>query len=171
MWTIDEAEARVVRRIFDMIDAGMGYRAICHALNADGISAPRTAAWSHQTIIEMVRNERYAGRLIWNRTKTTKVHGEDQSRHEERLESEHIRRDVPELAMITADQFERVQRQLAKRKPRQMPATRKGQIVSLASGLLICGKNAAAARSGTRRGQARRGAARERGLARDAPER
>jgi hypothetical protein len=47
--------------------------------------------------------------------------------------------DAPELAIITAAQFERVQRQLAKRKPRQMPATRKGQIVSLASGLLYCG--------------------------------
>ena len=139
VWMIDEAEAKVVRRIFDMIEAGTGYRAICHALNADRIAAPRSAAWSHQTIIEMVRNERYAGRLIWNRTKNTKVYGEDQRRHEERPESEHVVRDVPALAIITADQFERVQRQLAKRKPRQMPATRKGQIVSIASGLLYCG--------------------------------
>jgi hypothetical protein len=30
----------------------------------------------------MVPHERYAGRLIWNRTKTTKVHGEDRSQHE-----------------------------------------------------------------------------------------
>src|SRR6187402_2450781 len=122
-----------------MIEAGTGYRAICHALNADGIAAPRSAAWSHQTIIEMVRNERYAGRLIWNRTKTTKVHGDDRSWHEERPESEHVVRDEPELAIISGAQFERVQRQLATRKPRQMPATRKGQIVSLASGLLYCG--------------------------------
>ena len=42
-------------------------------------------------------------------------------------------------AIITVDQFERVQRQLATRKRRQMPATRKGQIVSLTSGLLYCG--------------------------------
>ncbi len=139
VWSIDEVEAKVVRRIFDLIEAGTGYRAICHALNADGIAAPRAAAWSHQTIIEMVRNERYAGRLIWNRTKTTKAYGEDRSWHEERPESEHVARDAPELAIITAAQFERVQRQLATRKPRQMPATRKGQIVSLASGLLYCG--------------------------------
>jgi hypothetical protein len=139
IWAIDEAEAQVVRRIFDMIEAGKGYRAICHALNADGSAAPRAAAWSHQTIIEMVRNERYAGRLIWNRTKTTKVHGDDRSWHEERPESEHVVRDAPELAIITAAQFERVQRQLATRKPRHMPATRKGQLVSLASGLLVCG--------------------------------
>lgn len=139
VWAIDEDEAKVVHRIFDMIEAGTGYRAICHALNADGIAAPRSAAWSHQTIMEMVRNERYAGRLIWNRTKNTKVHGEDHHRHEERPESDHVVRHAPELAIITADQFERVQRQLAKRKPRQMPATRKGQIVSLTSGLLYCG--------------------------------
>jgi hypothetical protein len=76
VWAIDEDEAKIVRRIFDMIEAGTGYRAICHALNADGIAAPRSTAWSHQTIMEMVRNERYVGRLIWNRTKNTKVHGE-----------------------------------------------------------------------------------------------
>ncbi len=139
VWAIDEAEAKVVRRIFDMIEAGMGYRAICHALNADRVAAPRAAAWSHQTIIEMVRNERYTGRLIWNRTKTTKAHGEDRSWHEERPDSEHVLREAPELTIITAAQFERVQHQLAKRKPRQMPATRKGQIVSIPSGLLRCG--------------------------------
>jgi hypothetical protein len=50
VWTLDEAEAKVVRRIFDMIEADKGYRAICHALNADCIAAPRSAAWSHQTI-------------------------------------------------------------------------------------------------------------------------
>ncbi len=139
VWTIDDDEAKVVRRIYDLIEAGTGYRAICHALNADGIAAPRSSAWSHQTIMEMVRNERYVGRLIWNRTKNTKVHGEDHHRHEERPESEHVVHLAPELAIITADQFERVQRQLATRKRRQMPATRKGQIVSLTSGLLYCG--------------------------------
>lgn len=96
MWAIEDSEAKVVRRIFDMIEGGAGYRAISHALNADGIAAPRSAVWSHQTIIEMVRNERYAGRLIWNRTKNTKVHGDDQRRHEERPESEHVVRDAPE---------------------------------------------------------------------------
>ena len=45
-----------MRRIFDMIEAGIGYCAICHALNADGIAAPRSSAWSHQTIMERVRN-------------------------------------------------------------------------------------------------------------------
>ncbi len=139
VWAIDEAEAKVVRRIFDMTEAGTGYRAICHALNADRVDAPRAAAWSHQTIIEMVRNERYTGRLIWNRTKTTKAHGEDRSWHEERPESEHVVLEAPELTIIAAAQFERVRHQLATRKPRQMPATRTGQIVSIASGLLRCG--------------------------------
>ncbi|MCW5802559.1 MAG: recombinase family protein [Deltaproteobacteria bacterium] len=36
--------------------------AICHALNADETAT----AWSHQTIIELVRNERYVGKLLWN---------------------------------------------------------------------------------------------------------
>jgi hypothetical protein len=122
-----------------LVEAGTGYRAICHALNADGITAPRSSAWSHQTIMEMVRNERYVGRLIWNRTKNTKVYGDDHHRHEERPESEHVVHVAPDLAIITADQFERVQRQLATRKRRQMPATRKGQSISLTSGLLYCG--------------------------------
>lgn len=138
VWSIDAETAKVVRRIFDMIEAGIGYRAVCHALNAEGIAAPRAAAWSHQTILEMVRNDRYAGRLVWNRTKTTRVHGEDQHRHTARPDSEHVVRDAPELAIISAEQFERVQRQLASRK-RQMPATRKGQLVALTSGLLYCG--------------------------------
>jgi hypothetical protein len=139
VWIIDTAEAAVVRRIFGEIEAGRGHRAICDGLNADGLAPPRSKSWFHQTIVEMVRNERYVGKVAWNRAKTTKVHGDDQSRHEERPEAEHIVRDAPELAILDRTTWDRVQRQLATRKRQRLPAARHGQLVSLASGLLACG--------------------------------
>jgi DNA invertase Pin-like site-specific DNA recombinase len=71
---IDEAEAEVIRRIFEAYADGQSPRAIATALNAEGVPAPRGARWnastlngSHQRGHGLLRNEIYVGRIIWNR--------------------------------------------------------------------------------------------------------
>lgn len=56
-----EAEAIVVRRIFDERDRGFGVAAIADALNADGIPAPRGGSWTRQTVRAIIKTRSYTG--------------------------------------------------------------------------------------------------------------
>lgn len=102
VWAIDEDEAKIVRRIFEMIEVRYG-------LPRDVPPAQRGR--DRRAALRRVLapddhgdgpQQRYAGRLIWNRTKNTKVQGEDHHGHEERPESDHVVRHAPELAIIPA---------------------------------------------------------------------
>ncbi len=61
---INESEAEVVRKIFEMRELGMGYRAIAYELNGKGIPAPHAGNGSRSghcglgTIRSMLRNEK-----------------------------------------------------------------------------------------------------------------
>jgi DNA invertase Pin-like site-specific DNA recombinase len=68
---IVEAEAEVVRRIFDEYVAGRTPREIAHDLNNEGVSPPRGRSWNASTIngnmqrgTGTVQNKLYAGRLV-----------------------------------------------------------------------------------------------------------
>ncbi len=72
----------IIRRIFDEYLNGLGYRAICHKLNAEKIPSPRTKAWGPiykgtwgaATIKNVICNPVYAGDTVWNRRTQGKFH-------------------------------------------------------------------------------------------------
>jgi site-specific DNA recombinase len=81
---INEAQATVVRRIFAMSAAGMGYSRIARTLNTEGAPAPkpkrvrdasgklqatRSPGWSHSTVKVILDRRLYLGEAVWNRTK------------------------------------------------------------------------------------------------------
>ena len=57
--------SRVVKRIFDMAEAGAGMLHIARALNGEGIASPAGKLWSKNGIHFILRNEVYTGTLIW----------------------------------------------------------------------------------------------------------
>lgn len=78
---IDEAEAAVVRRIFEMHASGLSAKAIARRLNAEGVPPPRprrgrrAQGWTWTTIsgsrdkgIGILNNELYTARLYWNKS-------------------------------------------------------------------------------------------------------
>lgn len=74
---IDEAEAKVVRRIFQMYADGISVTAIAHILNAERIPTKRNKHWDSTVFLQswgMLRNPRYIGinifkgGLEWNVT-------------------------------------------------------------------------------------------------------
>ncbi len=76
---INEAEAQIVRHIFEMFVAGKSPRHIAIELNAEGHPAPGGKDWGPSTIngnaergTGILNNELYIGRLIWNRLKYVK---------------------------------------------------------------------------------------------------
>jgi site-specific DNA recombinase len=82
---IDQEQAKVVRRIFEMYADGYSCRAIAAKLNADGVHSPgaarsrehrRKTGWVSSAIYGDVKrgtgilaNPLYMGRVIWNRTR------------------------------------------------------------------------------------------------------
>jgi hypothetical protein len=58
---IDEEQAAVVRRIFEMTRDGLGLRRIASRLNDEGVPAPRSR-WEATGIREILHREMYRGR-------------------------------------------------------------------------------------------------------------
>ena len=71
---INEAEANVVRMIFDMyVNKDMGRVKIAHHLNDLGIPTRTGTLWSQDTIKIMLGNDHYIGKIRWNWKKTITV--------------------------------------------------------------------------------------------------
>jgi DNA invertase Pin-like site-specific DNA recombinase len=63
--TINEAEAAVIRRIFDMyVKEGHGAAKISIILNEEGIKTKRNADWSQVAVARVLKNELYMGKII-----------------------------------------------------------------------------------------------------------
>jgi DNA invertase Pin-like site-specific DNA recombinase len=95
---INQAEAAIVRRVFDLCAAGNGYTGIAKLLNADRVPCPRPqqgrpAGWAPSTVNDLLHRTLYRGEVIWNRTRKRDQWG--QRRHQERPETEWMRRTSP----------------------------------------------------------------------------
>ena len=70
---IEPEEAKVVQMIYDMYGKqGMGYNAIAYALNDMHIPA-RKGQWSQTSIVNILTNEVYLGKIRWRREPVKKV--------------------------------------------------------------------------------------------------
>jgi hypothetical protein len=114
---IDEPQSAVVRRIFEQSARGEGLRSIARQLNAEGVHPPRPrsmaargrASWSPSALQALLQNPLYRGELIWNRSEWIKDHATGKRRRFERPENEWIRREAPNLAVVSRDLWEWVQ--------------------------------------------------------------
>ena len=62
---IVEDEARIVRMVFDWYaNEGIGATKICQRLNATGIKAQKGGPWKKSTIVHMLKNEHYIGKIV-----------------------------------------------------------------------------------------------------------
>jgi DNA invertase Pin-like site-specific DNA recombinase len=111
---VDEAEAAVVRRIFDLYLGGDGLRAIAHRLNSEGVAAPRPRAlrgrppsWAPTSIREMLRNQIYRGEKIFGRSEWVKDHETGKRRRHERPETEWVRQHEESLRIVSDDVWQR----------------------------------------------------------------
>ena len=112
---IAEEEAAVVRRIFETYASGSSQAAIAKTLNAEGILSPnppktrQVRAWCVSSIFEMLRNERYRGVFVWNRTKKERNPETGRKTSRPRPESDWKRIDVPEWRIVSEELWERTQ--------------------------------------------------------------
>ena len=119
--SLNEAEAAIVRRIFEAFAGGKSPRTIAHALNAERFPGPAGQPWTDTTIrghalrrTGILRNELYVGRLIWNKQRYVKDPSTGRRLARINPESEWITQDVPELRIVEDGLWERVQARLGR---------------------------------------------------------
>ena len=66
-YEINPAEAQAVKLIFDMYCNGYGYNLICKELNEQGFISKSGRAFGKGSIADILRNEKYIGRYVWNK--------------------------------------------------------------------------------------------------------
>ncbi|MGB6395391.1 MAG: recombinase family protein [Bradyrhizobium sp.] len=117
---INAAEAVIVRRIFELAANDFSLKTIARTLNAERVPSPRPragkqyATWCPTAIRAMLRRELYVGRIVWNRARFVKQPGTNKRLRRERPESEWLVTEQPELRIISADLWERVQARIVR---------------------------------------------------------
>ena len=119
----DPDASRVIKRIFDMAEAGTGMLKIAQALNDEGIASPAGKLWSKNGIHFILRNEVYTGALVWG----TKGKGKD----------EPVRVEKAFPSIVSKTRFRRVNRLMRSRAPKRAHPRRVGSTYLL-SGLVKC---------------------------------
>src|SRR5262245_41033054 len=110
---INEEQAAVLRRIFELYAGGTGMLTIAHRLNAEGVKPPRGRGWAPSGIREMLHRPLYRGEVVWNRSQKIMRAGTKKQRR--RDESEWLRFEAPELRIVSEELWQRVKARLDER--------------------------------------------------------
>lgn len=136
---IVEEEAEIVRLVFDWyINEQLTPYRIAERINKMGIKAPRGGKWVKDTIRVMLRNEHYAGYVVFNKHKSTQVmeNGEIVTKCLAQPEEEVIIAEGKQPAIITRETWEAAKKLVA-RNPRERNTY---ALKNPYSTVLVCGK-------------------------------
>ncbi len=138
-----DAEAAIVREIFQRFARGESMKSIARDLNVRKVPSPgsswhrsvrrKDGYWLISTLNPLLQNERYVGRIVWNRSTWVKDPDSGRRTRRERPESEWVATDCP--ALVEADVWGRVQQRLKERATGQRVGQPRRYLLS---GLLVC---------------------------------
>ncbi len=120
---LDPDSSRVVRRMFDLSEAGKSTLDIARSLNDEGITSPRGKPWGKTSVHAILINETYTGTLTWG------VNAKDGA--------DPVRMENAFPAVVDRQQFDRVGKLLRARAPRVVNPRRVASPFLL-SGLVKC---------------------------------
>ena len=119
----DPDASQIVKRIFDMAEAGTGMLKVAQALNDGGIASPAGKLWSKNGIHFILRNEVYTGALVWGTNGKSK--------------DEPVRVEKAFPSIVSKTRFRLVNRLMRSRAPKVAHPRRVGSTYLL-SGLVKC---------------------------------
>ena len=119
----NEDAARVVKRMFEMAEAGKGMLPIAKTLNDEGVASPTGKLWSKRGVNFILSNEVYTGTLVWG------------ARAKDSAQPVRIEEAFP--AIVSKTQFRRVNGLMRSRAPR-VAHPRRVASSYLLSGLVKC---------------------------------
>ena len=136
-------EAEVVVHIFEKYAAGVSPRAIAYELNERGVPGPRVGQWNASTLngsgargYGILRNPLYDGRLVWNRVRMIKDPDTGKRVSRDNPVDNWETTEKPELRIVPAELFEKVQGMLTGRKNQTLNQNHRPK--RILSGLLRC---------------------------------
>ena len=139
---IEPEEAKVVQMIYDMYGKqGMGYNAIAYALNDMHIPA-RKGQWSQTSIVNILTNEVYLGKIRWRREPVKKVVKDGFLAKTRILNEDYELYDGMHEPIITEEQWE-MAKAVKKKKGHHSTHTTK-ELKNPFAGILFCEKCGAA---------------------------
>jgi len=104
---IYEAQAQVIRRVFQEYASGLTPIAIAKRLNADSIPSPRGGQWNASSILGhprrlngILRNRLYAGKIVYNRSRKVKDPSTGRRLNRDNDPKARIERDAPHLRIV-----------------------------------------------------------------------
>ena len=113
---IVESEAEIVRRIYRLFLEGKTIRNITQILTGDGIPTPSgKKQWSVSTITSILKNEKYKGDALLQKTYTADFLNKTVKKNDGRVPQYYIENSHP--AIIDAETWELVQSEMQKRRP------------------------------------------------------
>lgn len=115
----------------------MTITAIIDELNRRGFKTKRGCDFGKNSLYEILRNERYAGTYVYNKSVSVGADGR-WNRHQTRNEDEIIRIEGGIPAIISKEDFQKVQQKMAERKHKS--AILKAKQEYLLSGKIKCGE-------------------------------
>ena len=134
----DPREARIVQLIFEMYLNGSGKALIAKNLDALGIKSVKGGPWSSSTVVNILKNPVYIGKVRWGYRKYAKeLAGGNIVRHREKNE-DCIYVDGLHPPLVSEEDFNRVQQLLVKRSA--VPVRTELPLKNPLSGLIYCGK-------------------------------
>ena len=119
----DPDTSPVVKRIFDLAEAGKGMLNTTRVLNGEGIASPTGKLWSKNGIHYILKNEVYTGAMVWGNTAKDKA--------------EPVRVEKAFPAIVSKAQFRRVAKLMRSRAPK-VANPRRVSSSYLLSGLVKC---------------------------------
>lgn len=134
---INEYEAGAVRLIFKMYLANEGYTAIINELNKQGYRTKRGVPFGKNSLYEILRNEKYSGVYTYNKSASKNASGHF-NRHKSKNDDDIIRIDGGVPAIISKEEFSKVQQKMSERKRKS--ASYKAKQEYLLSGKIVCGE-------------------------------
>lgn len=110
--SVNEAEAAVVRRIFQRYADGLGCRKIAQELNGAGIPTKKGMAWDAKGVRRILGNSIYCGEYV---NRKYEVGDFLEGRLLPLPDSDHLHHRRPEWSIVSRELFDRVQREIALR--------------------------------------------------------
>lgn len=134
---INEREAMAVRLIFKMFIEGFGYDKIINELNLQGFKTKEGKHFGHNSLHNIVRNEKYTGVFIFNKLVSKDMDGKRNGNAFKEVE-EIIRVEGAVPTIISKEEFEMAQNIILSRK--QVRAANNAVEVYLLSSKIFCGE-------------------------------
>ena len=146
-------DAEIIRRIFEMYGGGLSLKRIAWQLNREGVRSPQpqkgrvSRSWCTSSTRTILTNERYLGKLVWNKKRKIRVPGTNRRVYRPRPESEWVTVEAPHLRIVSDElwasvrrRFELVREMWGREEGKPGLASGQQRQVYLFSGLLRCGE-------------------------------